>query len=362
MLIKTGICSIRNEKRIALLFDYDEDVITLVKQIEGRKWSASNKFWHIPFFENYLEKLNLKFNSELEFIEDTDTKQESITVTKPSFPVEYIETLKLKNYSVPTIKTYRLHFQRFLKYYQNTKLEAITHEQIRKYLLYLVEEKKYSTSAQNQAINSIKFYYEKVLGKPIEKYYVPRPRKEKKLPEVLSEEEVTKILKQIHNLKHKCIIYLIYSAGLRLTEVVHLKISDIKSDRKQIFIRSAKGNKDRYVILSETILILLRDYYKQYQPVKWLFEGRHGEQFSKRAIQKIFKNAVIRSGVNKPATIHTLRHSFATHLLEHGTDLRYVQHLLGHKNLKTTERYTHVSKKAINKIKSPLDELELEND
>ncbi|MBC8526343.1 MAG: phage integrase N-terminal SAM-like domain-containing protein [Candidatus Cloacimonetes bacterium] len=141
----------------------------------------------------------------------------------PSFPVEYIETLKLKNYSESTIKTYRLHFQRFLKYYQNTKLKAITHEQIRKYLLYLVEEKKYSTSAQNQAINAIKFYYEKVLGQPVEKYYIPRPRKEKKLPEVLSsprriviqrgKEEVTIILKQIKNLKHKCIIYLIYPVG-----------------------------------------------------------------------------------------------------------------------------------------------------
>ncbi len=362
MLIKTRSCNIRNERRIALIFDYDEDIIKLVKQIEGRKWSASNKFWHIPFFENYLEKLNLKFNSKLEFIKDTDTKQEYKKNAVHSFPAEYIETLKLKNYSESTIQTYRLHFQRFLKYYKNTKLENIIHEQIRQYLLYLVNEKKYSTSAQNQAINSIKFYYEKVLGKPVEKYYVPRPRKEKKLPEVLSEEEVTKILKQIKNLKHKCIIYLIYSAGLRLTEVVHLKISDIQSDRKQIFIRSAKGNKDRYVILSETILKMLRPYYQQYKPSDWLFESRPGMQFSKRAIQKIFKKAVIKSGIIKTATIHTLRHSFATHLLEHGTDIRYVQHLLGHKNLKTTERYTHVSKKAINRIKSPLDELELEND
>ncbi|MCK4359505.1 MAG: tyrosine-type recombinase/integrase [Candidatus Cloacimonetes bacterium] len=289
-------------------------------------------------------------------------KTEPEKPSKNHFPNEYIETLQLKNYSEPTIKTYRLHFKMFLKYHQNTKLEAFTHEQIRQYLLYLVNEKKYSTSAQNQAINSIKFYYEKVLGKPVEKYYVPRPRKEKKLPQVLSENEVTIILKQIKNLKHKCIIYLIYSAGLRLTEVVHLKISDIQSDRKQIFIRSAKGNKDRYVILSDIILNLLRRYYKEYHPKEWLFEGRSGEKFSKRVIQKIFKAAVIKSGVNKPATIHTLRHCFATHLLEHGTDLRYVQHLLGHKNLKTTERYTHVSKNAIDRIKSPLDVLKLNDE
>ena len=359
MLIKTRSCTIRNERRIALLFDYDEDIITLVKQIEGRKWSASNKFWHIPFFDNYLEKLNFKFNGKLEFKEK---KPKQMKKEKPELPPEYVETLKLKNYSEITIKTYRLHFQRFLNFYPEIKLEDITHEQIRKYLLYLVQEKQYSTSAQNQAINAIKFYYEKVLGKPVEKYYVPRPRKEKRLPEVLSEEEVTKILKQIKNLKHKCIIYLIYSAGLRLTEVVHLKISDIQSDRKQIFIRSAKGNKDRYVILADTILELLREYYKIYKPTKWLFEGRPGNQFSRRVIQRIFKNAVDKSDVNKPATIHTLRHSFATHLLENGTDLRYIQHLLGHKNLKTTEIYTHISKSAVDRIKSPLDRLNLNDE
>ena len=208
--------------------------------------------------------------------------------------------------------------------------------------------------------NGLKFYYEKVLDKPVEKYYVPRPRKEKKLPEVLSEQEVTKILKQIKNLKHKCIIYLIYSAGLRLTEAVHLKISDIQSDRKQIFIRSAKGNKDRYVILSDIILELLRKYYKVYHPKKWLFEGLPGKQFSKRKIQRILKEAVGKAGIKKKATTHTLRHSFATHLLEHGTDLRYIQELLGHKSSKTTEIYTHVTHTAKNKIVSPLDNLDLD--
>jgi len=277
-------------------------------------------------------------------------------------PLKYWQTLKLKNYSQATIKTYCSHFQRFLNYYSNQKPEEITKEQIREYLLYLVDEKKYSTSAQNQAINSIKFYYEKVLGKPVEKYYVPRPRKEKKLPEVLSEEEVTKILKQIANLKHKCIIYLIYSSGLRLTEVVHLKIEDILSDRKQIFIRSAKGNKDRYGILSDTVLHLLRKYYKAYKPQIWLFEGKKGGQYSRRSVQNIFKDALQKSGIHKNASIHTLRHSFATHLLEHGTDLRYIQELLGHQSSKTTEIYTHVTTSAKGKIKSPLDNLELNDE
>ena len=343
--------NIDGSRCIALCFPYNENTISLIKKIEGRKCSASNKFWHIPYQENLHNPLNEQFKGKLEFVRQQH----------PKFPPEYIETLKLRNYSDATIKTYRLHFLRFLNFFQNIKLEDITKEQIRKYLLFLVQEKKYSVSAQNQAINSIKFYYEKVLGKPVEKYYVPRPRREKKLPEVLSEEEVTKILKQITNLKHKCIIYLIYSAGLRLTEVVHLKLSDIQSDRKQIFIRSAKGNKDRYVILSDTVLKLLRPYYKKYKPTYWLFESRPEIQYSNRAIQKFFKSAVIKSNINKPATIHTLRHSFATHLLEHGTDLRYIQELLGHKSSKTTEIYTHVTRTAKSKIKSPLDNLKLDD-
>lgn len=345
--------SINEQKRIALLFDYDLDTINLIKQIEGRKWSASNKFWHILYQEKAIQTLNVQFKGKVEFFEQKKTSD---------FPPEYLETLKLMNYSEATIKTYRQHFQRFLKHFPDTELKDIAKEEIRKYLLYLVEEKKYSTSAQNQAINSIKFYYEKVLGKPVEKYYVPRPRTEKRLPEILSEEEVTKILKQIWDLKQKCIIYLIYSAGLRLTEVVHLRIGDIHSDRKQIFIRSAKGNKDRYGILSDTVIELLREYYKKYKPRHWLFEGKPEKQYSRRNIQDFFKKAVNRSGIKKHATIHTLRHCFATHLLEHGTDLRYIQELLGHRSTRTTEIYTHVSNVAKNKIVSPLDNLDLEKE
>jgi len=278
--IKTRVCRVHDEQRIALIFSYNAAIIELIKNIEGRKWSASHKFWHIPYSKNTIQQLNKQFKGKLEFIPEAYTTE---------FPAEYLETLQLKNYSDATIKTYRLHSLRFLKHLPETDLKDITKEKIRQYLLYLVQEKHYATSAQNQAINSIKFYYEKVLGKPVEKYYVPLPRKEKKLPEVLSEEEVTRILMQIKNLKHKCIIYLFYSAGLRLTEVVHLRIADIHSDRKQIFIRSAKGNKDRYGILSDTVIELLREYYKKYKPQYWLFEGRPGEQFSRRSIQDLFK-------------------------------------------------------------------------
>ena len=211
--------------------------------------------------------------------------------------------------------------------------------QIREYLLYLVNKKKVSTSYQNQAINSIKFYYEKVLGRKTSTYYLQRPNKEKKIPLVLSEEDVTKILKQIKNLKHRCIICLIYSAGLRLSELVDLKVSDIDSKRKTITVRGGKGKKDRISLLSKTVLELLRTYYQEYKPKEWLFEGQKKERYSKRSVQKIFKSALVKTKIKKHASIHTLRHSFATHLLERGTDLRYIQELLGHKSSRTTEIY-----------------------
>ena len=189
---------------------------------------------------------------------------------------EFEDTLKLKRYSRNTIRSYISHFSQFLAYCTGRDPKEITDQQIREYLLYLVNTKKVSISYQNQAINSIKFYYEKVLGRQTSTYYLQRPKKEKKLPSVLSEEDVTIILKQIKNLKHQCIIYLIYSAGLRLSEVINLKVSDIDSKRKTVTIRGGKGKKDRTSLLSETVLKFLRFYYKEYKPKHWLFEGKGG--------------------------------------------------------------------------------------
>lgn len=275
-------------------FDFNQTVIDLVKTIKGRKWSATDKVWKIPYSENYLQNLNGQSKGKLIFKEMSET-----TLISNQLPKEYLETIKLKNYSQPTIKTYCSHFQRFLDYYPNTNLNEIKKEQIREYLLYLVDVKKYSTSAQNQAINSIKFYFEKVLGKPVEKYYVPRPRKEKKLPEVLSEEEVTKILKQISNLKHQCVIFLIYSAGLRISEAINLKINEIDYNRSTISIKQAKGKKDRTVPLSKRITALINEYLTEYTPNIYLFEGQTGGKYSPKSIQNIFHAACEKAGIKK---------------------------------------------------------------
>ncbi|MBL7135232.1 MAG: site-specific integrase [Candidatus Marinimicrobia bacterium] len=369
-----------NRQRVLLIFDYDPLLVGKIKELPDRRWSKTLNCWHIPFRNDYIVFLNDRFNNEITFLPSEDMNNEYSPVQKENateqseflrepenmsgklgteIPKEFEEILKLRRYSENTVKSYKSHFSQFLAYYPGHAPEQITDEQIRAYLLYLVTKKNVSISYQNQVINAIKFYYEKVVGRPTSTYYLQRPKKEKKLPVVLSEEEVVKILRQIINLKHKCIIYLIYSAGLRLSEVINLKISDIDSSRKVITIKAAKGKKDRISLLSDRVLTLLREYYKQYKPKEWLFEGQKGGQYSKKSVQNIFKNALLKSKIGKRASVHTLRHSFATHLLEQGTDLRYIQVLLGHKNSKTTEIYTHITKSAFNKIKSPIDSLKL---
>jgi len=222
---------------------------------------------------------------------------------------------------------------------------------------YLVNERGVSTSYQNQAVNAIKFYYEKVLGGNRKFYFIDRPKKEKTLPNVLSEDEIKRILQSPVNLKHKAMLWLTYSAGLRVSELLELKPADIDSDRMQIHIRSAKGNKDRFTILSTKVLEMLQLYYKQYKPKDYLFEGVNGVKYSSRSIQQVLKDACKKAEIKKEVSMHTLRHSFATHLLENGTDLRYIQSLLGHSSPKTTEIYTHITTKGFEKIKSPLDNL-----
>jgi integrase/recombinase XerD len=370
--------------RIRLFFAFDAEIIELIKGLPGARWHPVMKCWHVAPVLGPAVKLNHRFFGKLEFVPVQESGSPGVRksggqdVTKPviachsgfdndlvpilpdrAMPEEFLKTMKLRQYSMRTIKTYAEMLKLFMRFYRDRDLDGLTDEDIREYLLYLVDKKGVSQSYQNQAINAIKFYYEQVLGRPTRKYYLQRPKPEKKLPGVLSEEEVTAILKQVENLKHKCILYLIYSAGLRLGETLNIRIRDIDSQRKMVIIHQGKGRKDRYSLLSDTLLELLRKYYKVYKPKEWLFEGQYGGQYSDKSVQTIFKRALKASGVRKQASVHTLRHSFATHLLEHGTDIRYIQELLGHVNTKTTLIYTHITKTGFEKIKSPLDNLNI---
>jgi integrase/recombinase XerD len=269
--------------------------------------------------------------------------------------IELLEQkLIIRRYSHSTIKTYKSMLRDFFNYYQHEDADCFNKEEIRRYLIHLIS-KGFSRSTQNQAINAIKFYYEQVLDYPKTYYSAERPKREIKLPTVLSISEVKTILDQVKNIKHKSLLMIIYSSGLRISESLNLKVSDIDSKRMVIHIRGAKGKKDRMVILSSVALESLRIYYKRYKPKHWLFEGISGQKYSSSSSQAILKRAVRQAGIKKHVTLHTLRHSFATHLLENGTDLRYIQTLLGHNSLKTTEIYTHISQAYLQKIKSPLD-------
>jgi len=361
--VEVGYGSVEGKNRMLLYFPYDQEIISLIRSIPGARWSRDLNCWHITCGAGPVEKLNEKFSGKLSFF-ITELAEARVGKDRPErsssrVPEEMIKTLKIRQYSYRTIKTYSSMFGMFMEYYAGKKLEEITFEEIREYLIYLVDERHVSQSHQNQSINAIKFYYEKVLGRPVNKYYIQRPRREKRLPTVCSVEEVASILTATHNIKHKCILYMIYSAGLRLGEVTNLKIIDIDSDRMVITIRQSKGKKDRISLLSEKALVLLRQYYKEYQPKIWLFEGQYGDQYSDRSVQEILKSSLRRTNIRKRVTVHTLRHSFATHLLETGVDLRYIQNFLGHESTRTTQIYTHITKKGIEKIKSPLDSLDI---
>lgn len=285
--------------KVIIRIPYHRDLISKVKSISGRKWNPEEKYWEVPYKENTILKLQKLFGENLIF--------------DPYFYLIPLQKeLSIRKYSRRTIKSYMRYNRHFLLFTEK-KPEEVGNEDIKKYLYYMVEKKKVEASTLNVIINALKFYYGEILKKKFI-YEVKRPRKDKKLPVVLSKEEVKKILDGITNIKHKVILMLMYSGGLWVSEVIKLRPEDIDASRKLIRIKGAKG-------------------------------------------RKIFQNACEKAGIKKHVTVHSLRHSFATHLLESGIDLRYIQELLGHKSSKTTEIYTHVSTKNLGAIKSPLDNL-----
>jgi integrase/recombinase XerD len=267
--------------------------------------------------------------------------------------------LRIENYSEQTIRNYLSALKLFLEYIESLQLNRVTDKEIRDYLYYCKSEKKYSFSSMRQVIATIRYLYLKVFNKPVPEALNVELRKPNNLPVVLSTNEVSKILASTTNLKHKTMLLLIYSAGLRLGELLELKLSDIDTDSMRIHIRQAKGKKDRYVMLSQNTYNILKEYIKEYNPQSLIIEGKSGGIYSPKSVQSVFKRAVQKAGIKKKVTVHSLRHSFATHLLDDGTDIRYIQELLGHKRLETTQIYTHVSSYSINKIKSPADNLKL---
>lgn len=268
------------------------------------------------------------------------------------------EELKLRGCSPRTSKTYLSWVSRFAQHYRRPPDQLGT-EQVRAYLVTLLSEAKLSRSTMVQAFCALKFFYVHVLHRSLEVEDLHFPRKRGRLPRVLSESEVRRLLESADDLKERAILMTLYSTGLRLSELTHLQVKDIDSNKMQIRVQQGKGAKDRYVLLSRTLLETLRRYFLSYQPESWLFYGStHQQPVPDQAIQRMVRRLSEKAGLRPGVTTHTLRHSFATHLLEHGTELPYIQELLGHKCIKTTMLYARVSPSALRKVTSPLDRLD----
>lgn len=345
----------------------------VMRKFPGVLFTKTHNRWYVVNDSpEVFETLFKFFNKEKIFVDYSGVKKNTVVLTRTE-PEEPAETtvqqeallamerkLTLRGYAANTAKTYLEQFKLFLRFYSTYAPQDLTESEISNYLLYLINKKKISKSTQNQAINAIKFFYEKVLGQERKTYYLERPMKEKRLPMVLNENEVISIFGVVNNIKHSLMLMLIYSAGLRRSELINLRIGDLDTDRQVVFIRGGKGKKDRQSLLAKNLEPLLKQYLDEYHPQVWLFEGEPGTPYSDSSLHKVFKQALEKSGVKKEASLHTLRHSFATHLLESGASTRYIQVLLGHESSKTTELYTQVTRFSLSKIQSPLDRLPIE--
>lgn len=362
---------IKDVKMIGIKFTPDKLIQNLIKGLPYPKWSQQYNMAYIP---NTKANLSILFNTFKGVVwinynrflsnKPVNTSNETVDVlwfrkrkTVPEYrlcPEEFLLKLELRRYANSTVKTYVTFFELFINFHKDVELKALDENDIRVFLQHLIQ-KKHSNSYVNQAINAIKFYYEVVLGMPNRFYEIERPRKESKLPKVISKEEILSIIENTNNIKHRCIVQLLYGSGLRRSELLNLKLHDIDSKRMLVRVVGSKGNKDRLTLLSKTALNDLRKYYTKYEPHIYLFEGKKGIKYSGASVLKIVKTAAEKARIRTTVTPHILRHSFATHLLESGTDLRQIQVLLGHGSTKTTEIYTHVATNTFESIKNPLD-------
>jgi len=375
----------RGDEGIAIVFDHNKILNNSIKKIKGVKWSQTHRCWYMLLTkENY--QLIVKTVKELATISNNPLKeylekrkvikkinkasgqQPTVTVQRKTLTtitannLEQVElmvkTLKIKAYSPNTIRVYKNEMMILIHLLGEKKIQELKTAQIKSYMLWQLETKKLSETKVHSSLNALKFYFEQVLQQPKIFFEIPRPKKPIKLPTVHATSEIVKMLKSVENVKHRTMLMTGYAAGLRISEIIKLKIADIDSKRMVINIRSGKGKKDRQVTLSVKLLEQLRIYFKEYKPKSWLFEGADGGAYAARSLQQVFQAAKLASGNIKKGGIHSLRHSYATHLLETGTDISIIQKLLGHNDLQTTLRYTHVSRKEIAKVQSPLDKLD----
>lgn len=349
---------------IRIQFPYHAVLIDVVKRLGDAKWSSVHRSWLVAYTQVQYEQAKVELSKHA-VVSCAEADQEvAVLVGRGRVQaiygvdvVRFEQWMRSKRYSDNTVRVYIDALWVFLQFLQEKPLRIVLDEDIIRFNTEYILKRGLSVSFQNQVINAVKLFFSIQSGRRLNPEGIARPRREKRLPNVLSKSEVKRILAAPVNVKHRVMLALIYACGLRRGELLDIKPADIQSDRGLLFIRQAKGKKDRVVPIPATLLAELRSYYVAYRPKVYLFEGQGDAQYSEKSIQQVFKQALCKAGIGKPATLHWLRHSYATHLLERGTDLRYIQVLLGHSSSRTTELYTHVSNKNLEQIRSPFDDL-----
>jgi integrase/recombinase XerD len=368
LLIKLDRILHKDQDVIGIHFNYSIKAVEMVKTLSGTRWSGTRKCWYVPYSEENLRWLQTNMGT-FGPVDSNAVYPGEIKKPEPAnheiLPEAFINRLEAfkrwlrsRRYSENTIKTYTEAVSSFLRYHNKKSIEAISNQDLIDFNNDYILKNKLSNSYQNQVVNGVKLFFRQIENRQLDVDLVHRPKREKTLPNVLSKEEVKMILSCHTNNKHKAMLSMIYACGLRCGELLSLKPEHIDSRRNVLIIKQAKGRKDRIAPLGHKTISMLREYYEVYRPKKYLFEGQQaGEPYDARSLQQVLKQALVKTGIKKPVTLHWLRHSFATHLLEGGTDLRYIQEILGHSSSKTTEIYTHVSTKSLQKIVSPFDSL-----
>lgn len=345
-------------------FKYSSTIISLLKSRTPARWNPVERVWMLPFLASMADLVR-DVLCGVALIEDggiksylTNPDSSSISPSALNQIARMEQWMMARRMSGRTIKVYVSAIRVFLSFFKDKLPSRITNEDVTRFNNEYIIGRNKSASYQNQMINAIKKFFEVTESRSLDPQLIFRPKRGRKLPRVISKEDIKKLLSQTANLKHRTMLSLIYACGLRRGELLSLTLEDIDFNRKVLNIRSAKGNKDRMVPIGDKMIQLIGEYLAAFQPRKWLFEGQHpGELYGERSLQEVMKQAVSRAGISKQATLHWLRHSYATHLHEAGTDIRYIQELLGHSSSKTTEIYTHVSLRNIQQIRSPFDDL-----
>lgn len=350
----------KGEPRLKVEFANIVSLNKKIRSISGATFSASLQAWHVPDNAESRTQLNC-YNPDFEpEKKDIEKVEQSMEV-----PVHIVEAIKQfeyylnsKRYRPNTIKTYSEALKSFLNFFAHRKIEEINNQDLLVFNNEYIIQRNLSASYQSQIVNAIKIYFSTQTEISLDLAKIYRPKTEKRHPNILSKKEIKQLLGSVINIKHKALLTTTYACGLRCGEVLNIELIHIDSERMVLYVKNAKGGKDRMVPISLKLVEELRDYFIKYKPQTYLFEGNvKGEKYDKRSFQLILKKALVRANIKKPVTLHWLRHSYATHLMDAGTDLRYIQELLGHSSSRTTEIYTHVSTRDLKNIVSPFDTL-----